>query len=391
MPRVFQWAKAHATLAGVVLIVLSVLCAGTLAEALTRLVLTVRGHYPQKDPILHHSLKPHAQMKRVESEFQVVYRINRHGLRDEEIRLPKPPQVFRILMVGDSFTFGVGVELHATFTKQLEALLNQPGSGGHYEVLNGGCSSYSPILEYLFLVQKGLALAPDLVILNYDLSDVQDDYQYSQIAEFDRDGRPLRVHPLNVQWYYREERKRFRSALPLLERSALYQGLREAYVLWQNRRDAAVMYEAAQAIAGNIAFDRDLPLREHVDWQPYFEHSTRYISMIAELLQGQGIGFLVTTYPYGVLVSAQEWRVGRQLRGFDNRVYTTRLFDYMAAFCQANNIPYLNTLPDFLRADTFPLFYPYDGHFTPNGHRVMAQALARFLREKHLLDKSLHG
>ena len=386
MPPVFQWAKAHATLAGVVLISASILCAGTLAEALTRLVLTVRGHYPQKDPILHHSLKPHAKMKRVQSEFQVVYCINSQGLRDEEIRLPKPPQVFRILMLGDSFTFGIGVELHDTFTKQLEALLNPPSGRSHFEVLNGGCSSYSPILEYLFLVQKGLALAPDLVILNYDLSDVQDDYKYSQIADFDQDGRPLRVHPRNVQWYYREERRRLRSWVPWLEYSALYQGLREAYVRWQNQRDAAVMYEAAQAIAGNIDFDRDLPLREHVEWQPYFARSTRYIHMIAELLQAKGIGFLVTTYPYGVLVSAQEWRIGRQLRGFDQRVYTTRLFDYMATFCHAHHIPYLNTLPDFLRAETFPLFYPYDGHFTPSGHRVMAQALARFLWEQHLLD-----
>jgi lysophospholipase L1-like esterase len=357
-----------------------------LAEALTRLVLTVRGHYPQKDPILHHSLKPSTTMKRVQSEFQKVYRINSQGLRDEEIRVPKPPHVFRILMLGDSFTFGVGVELHDTFTKQLEALLNQPGSQGRYEVINGGCSSYSPILEYLFLVRKGLALAPDLVILNYDLSDVQDDYKYSQLADFDQDGRPLRVHPINVQWYYREEHKRFRSALPFLERSALYQGLREAYVLWRNQRDAAVMYDAAQAIAGNIEFDRDLPMREHGEWQPYFAHSTRYIAMIAALLHAHGIGFMVTTYPYGVLVNAREWRIGRQLRGFDQRVYTTRLFDSMAASCQASNIPYLNTLPDFLRATTFPLFYPYDGHFTPSGHTVMAQALARFLREQHLLD-----
>ena len=170
----------------------------------------------------------------------------------------------------------------------------------------------------------------------------------------------------------------------------MYQGLREAYVLWQNQRDAAVMYDAAQAIAGNIEFDRDLPLREHVEWQPYFAHSSRYIHMIAELLQAKGIGFLVTTYPYGVLVNAREWWIGRQLRGFDHRVYTTRLFDYMAAFCHANHIPYLNTLPDFLRAETFPLFYPYDGHFTPSGHAVMAQALARFLREQHLLDPSFY-
>jgi hypothetical protein len=32
-----------------------------------------------------------------------------------------------------------------------------------------------------------------------------------------------------------------------------------------------------------------------------------------------------------------------------------------------------------------------EGHFTPSGHAVIAQALARFLREQHLLDSSVHG
>ena len=95
MPPVLSWAQAHSTLAKGVLTFTAVLCACTLAEAITRIVVTVRGHYPQKDPILHHSLKPHAEMKRVQSEFQVVYRINSQGLRDHEIRLPKPSQAFR--------------------------------------------------------------------------------------------------------------------------------------------------------------------------------------------------------------------------------------------------------------------------------------------------------
>src|SRR5262245_32953269 len=53
MQPVVRWAKAHSTLAGVVLIITSVVFACTLAEAITRIVITVRGHYPQKDPILH--------------------------------------------------------------------------------------------------------------------------------------------------------------------------------------------------------------------------------------------------------------------------------------------------------------------------------------------------
>jgi hypothetical protein len=101
----------------------------------------------------------------------------------------------------------------------------------------------------------------------------------------------------------------------------LYQTLREAYVAWQDRADAAVMYEAVQAFAGNIEYDRDLPMRENVDCKPYFDYSARYISMIEELLRSKGIRFMVASYPYGVLVNEREWSVGRRLRGFDSKVY----------------------------------------------------------------------
>ena len=88
MQPVVRWAKAHTTLAGVVLIITSVVFACTLAEAITRRVITVRGHSPQQDPILHQSLKLHATMQQVQRECQVVYRINSQGLLEAEIHLP---------------------------------------------------------------------------------------------------------------------------------------------------------------------------------------------------------------------------------------------------------------------------------------------------------------
>jgi hypothetical protein len=42
-------------------------------------------------------------------------------------------------------------------------------------------------------------------------------------------------------------------------------------------------------------------------------------------------------------------------------------------------------MPAFQSSKDFPLFYPYDGHFTPAGHRVAAEALHRFLKEKNFL------
>jgi len=354
-----------------------------LLEGGVRLLNRSLGHYPRKDPILHHSLQPRARLQRTNAEFDVVYEINSYGMRDREFSIEKPPGTVRILMLGDSYTFGIGNNLDDTFSKQLERKLNESGEGRRFEVINGGCSSYSPLLEYLLLVQKGLALNPDLVILNYDISDVQDDYKYGRIAEFDGEGRPVRVPPVEVQWFYRDPRAKYRAPIALLEHSELYQFVMKRFYQWRGERNPPLLYEKAKAVEGDIEYDRDLPMRDGVgDWKTYFDVSARYLKMIRDLLRSKGIGFLVTSYPYGNLVSASEWSIGRRLRGFDDKVYSTRLFGYLKEWSSREGVDYLDMEPFFRSSTDFPLFYPYDGHFTPAGHRVAAEALYGFLRDK---------
>jgi hypothetical protein len=252
-------------------------------------------------------------------------------------------------------------------------------------VINGGCSSYSPLLEYLFLVHKGLALHPDLVVLNYDFSDVQDDYKYTQIAQFDAGGKPLKVPPIDVQYYFRELKKGYHSKIPFLENSELYQFVMKRVYQVVGERDAPLFYKEAKVIAGNIEYDRDLPMREEAgDWKPYFELSAKYLKMIQDLLKSNQIAFAITSYPYGNLISEKEWAIGRKLRGFDEKIYTTRLFDYLDVFCKAQGIPFLNMIEDFRSSQVFPLFFAYDGHFTPAGHEVAAESIEQFLKETFL-------
>ena len=54
----------------------------------------------------------------------VISHINRYGLRGPNIEPKKPEGVFRILALGDSFTFGEGVSDNETFVVQLEKILN---------------------------------------------------------------------------------------------------------------------------------------------------------------------------------------------------------------------------------------------------------------------------
>jgi hypothetical protein len=74
--------------------------------------------------------------------------INSHGLRDREYSEAKPPGVTRILMLGDSTTFGWGVREEDTVAKILERELNKLDSSHPFEVLNSGVGNYGSVQEY---------------------------------------------------------------------------------------------------------------------------------------------------------------------------------------------------------------------------------------------------
>jgi hypothetical protein len=89
---------------------------------------------------------------------------NKSGHRDDEVQIPKPAGVFRILMIGDSFTIGANVEQAEAYPQVLEALLNQPGQP-KIEVVNAGVGGWSPFQYAEFLKHYGARYEPDLVLV----------------------------------------------------------------------------------------------------------------------------------------------------------------------------------------------------------------------------------
>lgn len=89
--------------------------------------------------------------------------INSYGFRGTEHQLKKDENVYRIMAVGDSFTFGMAVNLEDTFSKQLETLLNNGGIKS--EVINCGVIGYVMWQNFEVLRHKVLPFKPDLVIL----------------------------------------------------------------------------------------------------------------------------------------------------------------------------------------------------------------------------------
>lgn len=88
----------------------------------------------------------------------IEYRINSQGLRDTETPYEKPPGVFRIVLLGDSRTFGFGMAIEKHFSSLIEGYFE------NLEVINMGVSGYGVDQELLFLRAEGFRYQPDLVI-----------------------------------------------------------------------------------------------------------------------------------------------------------------------------------------------------------------------------------
>lgn len=335
-----------------------------------------RESFETADPVVHHKFIPNARGRYYRlNEFDTAYVINSLGLRDTEVSREKPAGVLRILMLGDSFTEGNGVEAEETFSSQLEAMLGQTDAFRPCQVINAGVGSYSTLLEYLYLKNGGLALQPDLVILNFDLSDVYDDIQYARLATLDAKGDPVAVTGVQPKGSWPFE-------LLVAFKNVVKKHTR-AYGFVRTRIDVGRIRHK-QDFSGDVRLDKYGMLREDVGpaddraWSLTYETLLR----IRDLLAARGVDFWVALYPYGIQVSPREWGSGRRWWGFESgRVYSTRPQELMAQFCRANRIAVVDTCEDLKQASrsVYPLYFDVDGHWRPVGHQVVARALNRAL------------
>ena len=83
----------------------------------------LRTDFEGPDPVLNHRLIPDARSLWKDPEFSVSYSINSLGLRDREISRTKPEGTGRVLLLGNSFTEGVGVEAADAFPARLQELV----------------------------------------------------------------------------------------------------------------------------------------------------------------------------------------------------------------------------------------------------------------------------
>ncbi|HXB41839.1 MAG TPA: SGNH/GDSL hydrolase family protein [Bacteroidia bacterium] len=109
---------------------------------------------------------------------------NKYGFRDDPITR-KPKGVFRVMVLGDSFTWGAGLAENEKYSSVLDSLLCDYFKGRKIEVLNCALSGSPTITERDILRELKDTVQPDLVIVGYCLNDPQpkgEDYSVEKDA-----------------------------------------------------------------------------------------------------------------------------------------------------------------------------------------------------------------
>lgn len=97
---------------------------------------------------------------------------NRWGFREREFKLTRPDNVYRIAVIGDSYTYGQGIPENERYTNLLEKYLNKKNN--KYEVLNFGKGGANTIDEITILRDVVLKANPDFILLQWTVNDVEE-------------------------------------------------------------------------------------------------------------------------------------------------------------------------------------------------------------------------
>lgn len=280
-------------------------------------------------------------------------RINSFGFRGPEIAVTKHRGVKRLLFLGDSNTFGYGIEEAERFSD----ILARSAPGGT-ETINSGVFGYGTDQEAIYLERRLLRFAPDQVVLAVsagDLSDVMSSVNGGTAKPFCRitDGKftlnniPVpRSTPLLSSRALKSRTKVF-----LYRHSHLYR-LLNARVLALNR----FMTDSVQ----------------EMDEAEGFTVMTEIIKGMERVCLEGGIDFKV------LLISHGDWIEGLRRDPKAQIGYYGPLKQALGAA----GIKVIDPTDAFVAWQGEPLFFKKDAvHLTPAGNALVARIMARELRK----------
>jgi lysophospholipase L1-like esterase len=298
-------------------------------------------------------------------EFEYAVKINAYGMRYRNFAKDRNPAIYRVAVLGDSYTWGIGVADAERFTEKVEDLANHK-----IEMLNFGVAGYGPIQYYLRL-DEIIEYKPDMVLIAFCLgNDFADNvlwrrYGYPKpYAERNSNGTlAIKGYPLPNVGNFGFHQFRNSAVLDWLETHSAIG--RRILLLVNNyeksknlKQQGLVNFASSQKDIYDENANASSTVREAV------LINEMILAKIKERLDAAGIKLVVMEVP-------TKFEVGLEAGLLAEKKANLRAHNALMSSLEKFSINKIELIDDITAAD----FWRTDGHWRPSGHEKAAQKI----------------
>ena len=301
-------------------------------------------------------LTPNWQGAHKHYDYEVEYKINSSGTRESgELGAP-----YEIAFVGDSFTFGFGVNDEETFV----SLLNKGRNDSNQDFTNYGIPGTSTDQHYILIKEKILPRNPkEIFLVVYLANDLFDNLRsYPLQADFAKPYFKLQGDALELK-NVPVPRERKPASVKSETLSSIVLRKQEEEPSWLERK--IKRSNTYRALVSLFSVSNQDPVNFEKSFRPALSIFENIIEKMREELDQSGVMLTLVILPGKSFVESPKG-VSAQYQGY--------LRDNILSFVKRENIQVLDLAPVLQKHFSEkgePLYFANDGHLTVLGHKVL--------------------
>ncbi len=340
------------------------------------------------DDDLLFSMYPEKKGLVVSEEYRVKVETNVFGGRQQLTE-----DNYSVLLLGDSFSEGWGVEEHESFPTVANSLLSP-----NLKIRNMGVHGSCPSLMYIHLVNYVSKFKPKQVYLQLFDNDL-DDLDKLEVFMDLENGKPLPKKPFVAKFIgtYLYNLLKESSMFRLIKRAAKFmKGGSEPILYYKEGREPKVELITHQQALDK--FGKLSPLGSEINkryngqfsfyekpmdivWISRLEKEIHYLNLIHQMLIEKGIKMGI------IYIPAKEFFASGGILG-NNKNNSVESFEAsnphyqnIKAFCDRTKISCLMGTKILWENKPEDLYFPFDAHWNREGHRIFGKIFAEYLQK----------
>jgi len=339
----------------------------------------------QSDNVIGLTYKPGAMAYEKGREYNVLYKINSFGLRDREYG-PKKKSVFRVILLGDSFSVSHGLPIENSLSRQLEralqSIVNQDRINLKIEVINAARDGYSPFNYWKSYSRWKAVFNPDLVIVGLSPDDFDSSNAYMHYV----------VENGNVVSIYKEGQKPIEAGIFSISRIRKWLSWNsEFYVLLRNYFYYNSFTDKFRLLVIRKNIDENNQLSQYIvpqsnNMKRSWTESFYYLRKLKQETDKDNVCLIIMSIPRKLEIDSGEYRRILAESGLAaSQLDIEQPLNQITGFCREESIPLLDTRMALRKCNSeTPCYFIYDGHWIAEGIRVACDSVVLQWRDLHL-------